>query len=286
MAISSYENLEKELGFYRSNIAPRDFNNLKITSVQTCRKSSNDLSGEIYYYNNIPSEIKDIFPIMLSFDENYKWYEMEKINGIPISKLYLDQELTKDQLYHVFGSIVRIQNCNVEKNNLDLYSNYTKKLIKRYNSYDYSKFQDNKNIFQNLKNKLEEYETNNLGKMKVIHGDPVFTNLLINEFGKIKCIDMRGKLGNDLTIYGDWLYDWAKIYQSLIGYDEILEDRIINEEYKKSLISYFKDLIIEKYSLNDFNNMKLITKSLLFTLIPLHDNDKCHKYYDLILKIK
>ena len=32
---------------------------------------------------------------------------------------------------------------------------------------------------------------------------------------------MRGKVGDKLTICGDWLYDWAKIYQSIIGYDEI-----------------------------------------------------------------
>ena len=38
---------------------------------------------------------------------------------------------------------------------------------------------------------------------------------------------MRGKVGDKLTIYGDWLYDWAKIYQSIIGYDEILLSKII-----------------------------------------------------------
>ena len=40
--------------------------------------------------------------------------------------------------------------------------------------------------------------------------------------------------------------------------------------------------LINKYSNNDFNNLKIITKSLLFTLIPLHNNEKCKKYYNLI----
>ena len=44
---------------------------------------------------------------------------------------------------------------------------------------------------------------------------------------------MRGKVGDKLTIYGDWLYDWAKIYQSIIGYDEILLSTIIDTNYKK-----------------------------------------------------
>lgn len=285
LAISSYENLEKELGFYKSDILPRDFNSIENTSIQTCKKSSDDLSGEIYYYLNIPNQIKDMFPVMLNYDENNKSYEMEKINGIPISKIYLDQELTKDQLYHIFGSIIRIQTCNIETKNVNIYHNYCHKLKKRYEGYDYSKFKNSEIIFNELYNKLESYEKNQLGKITVIHGDTVFTNILINEFGKIKFIDMRGKQGDELTINGDWLYDWAKLYQSLVGYDEILENKYVNLDYKKSLIEYFKKLFIEKYSQNDFDNMKLVTKSLLFSLIPLHNNSKCNEYYELILKM-
>ena len=36
---------------------------------------------------------------------------------------------------------------------------------------------------------------------------------------------MRGKIDNKLSLKGDWLYDWAKIYQSLIGYDKILQSQ-------------------------------------------------------------
>ena len=31
--------------------------------------------------------------------------------------------------------------------------------------------------------------------------------------------------------------------------------------------------------------MKIITASLLFSLIPLHDNEKCFFYYNLIFEI-
>ena len=285
LAISSYENLEKELGFYKSDILPRDFNSIENTSIQTCKKTSDDLSGEIYYYLNIPNQIKDIFPVILNYDSNNKWYEMEKINGIPISKLYLDQELTKDQIYHICGSINRIQSCDIENKDINIYQNYCQKLKQRYENYDYSKFKDSEFVFNNLYSELKHYEDNKLGKIKVIHGDPVFTNILINEFGKIKMIDMRGKQGDNLTINGDWLYDWAKLYQSLVGYDEILESKNISIIYKTSLIQYFKELFIEKYSKVDFNNLVLVTKSLLFSLIPLHNNEKCKEFYELILKI-
>ena len=96
---------------------------------------------------------------------------------------------------------------------------------------------------------------------------------------------MRGKIGNKLTIYGDWLYDWAKIYQSIIGYDEILLSKFVENNYKQNIISIFKNYFIDKFSEKDFENLKVITKSLLFTLIPLHHNEKCINYYNLLFSI-
>ena len=93
---------------------------------------------------------------------------------------------------------------------------------------------------------------------------------------------LLSKIGNNLTILGDSLYDWAKLYQSLIGYDEILQNKIINKNYKNQMINKFRSYFIELFSEEDFNNLKLITNSLLFTLIPLHNNEKCLKYYNLI----
>ena len=137
-------------------------------------------------------------------------------------------------------------------------------------------------LYKIIKEKLKHYEDNKLGKKTIIHGDPVFTNILINKYDKIKFIDMRGKLGDINTIYGDWLYDWAKIYQSLIGYDEILMSKTIDNIYKNNMINVFQKYFIDKYSKDDFINLKLITKSLLFSLIPLHNNTKCYDYYNLI----
>ena len=286
LAISSFADLEKKLGYYRSNVDPRDFNTISTSSIQTYKKSSNDLSGEIFYYHHIPIEIKDMFPILISWDIDNKWYEMEQVNGIPVSKLYLAEELTEIQLNHIIGSIKRIHNCSVnDLNDVNIYCNYLHKLRKRYENYDYSRFKNSELIYQDISLKLEKYENEKLGNKTLIHGDTVFTNILVNQFGKIKFIDMRGKSGETSTIYGDWLYDWAKLYQSLIGYDEILEDIFIDTNYKNKMINFFENKFLECYSIEDLENLKLITKSLLFSLIPLHDNDKCYKYFDLINKI-
>jgi capsule biosynthesis phosphatase len=283
LAVNCFDNIEKYLGFYNDNIKPRDFNTINMNTIEIYEKKSNDLSGEIYYYLNMPNEIKDLFPILFDYDTNNKWFKMEKISGITVSQLYINQLLTQECLLHIMNSLIRIHNTDIKYNdNINIYDNYCCKLKQRYENYNYNQY-DNSNILYNeLYQKLLDYETKNKGKIRIIHGDPVFINIIINNYEKIKFIDMRGKINNITTIYGDWLYDWAKLYQSLIGYDNILLEQQINNNYQEQLIFFFKNKFIELYSLEDFNNLKIITQSLLFTLIPLHNNNKCLKYYQLI----
>jgi tRNA A-37 threonylcarbamoyl transferase component Bud32 len=281
-----FDNLEKNLGFYNDKIDARDFNEV-ISDIDKYTKRSDDLSGQIDYYLNIPYEIKDIFPLLLDYDDNKKWYSMENIRGLNISNLYTNEELTLKQFDHILGTLHRIHNCKIDttNNQINIYKNYSEKLKSRYNSYDYSKFDNSYNLYNFLVEHLEKYEIESRGKMSIIHGDPVFTNILINKFGKIKMIDMKGVIGNVNTIYGDMFYDYAKIYQSIIGYDEILNDITISKLYKGKFINHFKSKFLEKYNDDDFYFLKIIVASLLFTLIPLHNNNKCISYYNLIKEL-
>lgn len=279
LALNCFDDMERELGYYNSKIQPRDFHSIEISNIETVTKKGN-LSGENYYYNNKPDTLKDMFPIYISGNNNF--ITIEKINGVTVTDIYLSELLKEDTFIHILNSIGRIQKTNYCYKKSNIYDNYASKLIIRYEKYDYTAFKDSDILYKKLLIKLQDYEKNKCGKKTVIHGDPVFTNIIINNYGKIKFIDMRGKLGKTLTIFGDWLYDWAKIYQSLIGYDEILLSKTIDIKYKNNMIDIFKTYFIDKYSVNDFNNLKVITKSLLFTLIPLHDNAKCNKYYNLI----
>ena len=285
LALNCFDNLEKELGFYMDTISPRNFNEIENNVIEIYKKKSQDLSGEIYYYQNIPFDIKDMFPLFINFDKKNTWYEIEKINGLTISVLYTSELLTLTTLESVINSIKRIHACEINENineNINIYENYSKKLEKRYKTYDYSKYKNHAKTFNDINNYLKEYEKSEKGKICVIHGDTVFTNILINNYDKIKFIDMRGKLGSEFTIYGDLLYDWAKLYQSLIGYDNILLNKIINIEYQEKCINFFKSTFLKLYSETDFNNLKMITKSLLFSLIPLHNNNNCQQFYNLI----
>ncbi|AYV85720.1 MAG: hypothetical protein Satyrvirus33_10 [Satyrvirus sp.] len=287
-AVSPYDDLEKDLGFYKSTFDTRSFNSISSDIIPVYKKIGSDLSGEIYWYTHIPTIIKDMFPLFFSYDVENKFYTMERINGIPFSRLMLSEDLTVEHLKHIMNSIERIHSTNIPitegSKNINMYDNYCTKLMDRYEKYNYSNFKNSSTVYSLLYNKLKEYETNSLGRKGIIHGDTILTNILINQFGKIKFIDMRGKIGKTLTIIGDQYYDWAKLYQSLIGYDEILEDKFVSIVYKNMLLDFFNKRFVDTYGEIQWKYLQYITASLLFTLIPLHDNDKCSAYYNLIFK--
>ena len=54
---------------------------------------------------------------------------------------------------------------------------------------------------------------------------------------------------------------------------------------KHFLIQKFESTILFNYDLNRLSDIKLICASLLFTLIPIHNNEKCYDYYNLLYNI-
>ena len=256
-------------------------------------KEGDDLSGEIYYYQNIPSQFKNFFPRMINHDiHQNRWFTMEKIDGIVFSNMYLSRELNLNHLENLLKKLDKLHaylesNTNInEDTDIDrrnMYCNYLNKLESRYTEDDYSIYPLSKKIYNELKKGLISYQQQGKGVLGMIHGDPVFTNVMLDKYNNIKMFDIRGKLGTRLSIYGDIFYDYAKVYQSLIGYDEIMKGVHLNEQYKKVFIEFFEQYIIQKFSLERLKLIKLITKSLLFTLLPLHDDMyKCMEYYKLI----
>lgn len=77
-----------------------------------------------------------------------------------------------------------------------------------------------RNVFfhkRKLEEKLAGLSCNNFC---FIHGDCTFSNLMLREDGSPVLIDPRGYFGYK-ELYGDPLYDWAKLYYSIIGnYDQ------------------------------------------------------------------
>lgn len=276
--------LERELGIYMTEIGERDFNNITVKSDNIITKKGpvDKIKGEIFWYNNIPHSIKHLFPIMYNYSPNLDVYDMEKISGLTMSYLYATETLSTKKLISYLETVEMIHNSETCKQDINIYSNYTDKIEKRFNSFDYSIFPNSQEVYRKLIDFFNEYCSNHKGQVSVIHGDPVFSNCILNSYGQFKFIDMRGLQGNVESIFGDKWYDYGKIYQSLIGYDEILLDHILSIDYKSEMITTFNNFIKTKFGDDILYQIKMIAYSLLFTLIPLHHNDKCIKYYNLI----
>jgi len=279
-AINAAHNLEKALGCY-TNVSPRFFNKVELNTYKTIiKKSRNELNGEIYYYKNIPYEIKDMFPVYFGSKNAYE-YEIEYIEGISLSKqLMSSKQFVLDILPEVFESINRFHKLEYkDTKQIRIEGLYAEKIESRFidNFETYGNIEDSNDIYEKLMN---YFETSKISKICVMHGDPVFSNIIVNMFGKFKFIDMRGCVGDQLTIFGDMFYDYGKLYQSIIGYDYILNDQKIDYQFVNEAKKIFeKQINNEKY----IQHIKMVTASLIFSMLPLHDDKlKITKYIQLI----
>ena len=275
LAVNANSSLDKALGIYNTDIAPRSFNKVEYTDNTVIKYTSN--KGEIYWYKNIPESVEEYFPKVVSIQDNR--IELERIDGVSYSYLYTNKQLTQKHLFSLINALSNIHSFDYPSS-INIYSNYSKKLRQRITEYPelYIKY-GIVDLLMKIIYSLQEYEEKNKGISGIIHGDPVFTNVFETPTG-VKLIDMRGKQGDEVTLYGDVYYDFAKIYQSLIGYDNILNGIEIDDAYRSELVNYFESMI----SREEIEKIKLITTSLLISMLPLHDDDetKFNKYIKLI----
>jgi 5-methylthioribose kinase len=148
------------------------------------------------------------------------------------------------------------------------------------------RFKENKNFYNKLgiseNEVLELAENVKVSNHSIIHGDSVFTNIFINKKNEVKLIDPRGKNQNGYSIYGASCYDYAKILQSLYGYDFIINEANIPETYLSFVRDYFFSIIKEEP-----NQLKIKTKILVLSMLPLHIDrpDRILKFVELYRKI-
>lgn len=314
LGVSAFADLDKELGFYRTSVAERDHNSIVPSTLQTLVKRSEvPLWGEIHWYTNVPPSVRSLFPAFIRHSPDGKSYELERLAASSASYLYVNECLTEEHLkvilarledIHVSGWITgskesnthlpTVEACDAKCAELlsagvDLVANYAAKVCERWESYDYSQHKGTSSLGTSaMKDRIlkglsamEDASAMNR-RVAVIHGDPVLSNILLTNSIDFYFVDMRGKIGDVCTIWGDALYDWAKVYQSLTGYEEIQLNRRVGAPYAERMIAVFKTAFADwcrKQSLgNLWAPLLWTTASLYFTLIPLHHNEKCDQY--------
>ena len=89
----------------------------------------------------------------------------------------------------------------------------------------------------------------------------------------------------NITIFGDINYDFAKVYQSLTGYENIILEKKIDQNYLNDLKSHFENLMIDKNKLNNLETLRYLTSSLYFTLINFHNKKYASKFLDIAFNL-
>lgn len=285
LAYNAFDDFGFRLGLTDHHVKERDFNTVSSKTLQVFEKKSiniEKLQAETFWYKNIPECVKQYTPRVLSDDIESGSYLMEKIDGVTFSELLVSQSLSVSIFEKLLECMSVFHEINPVNPNIDMYCVYSDKLKDRFEHYDYSRFSNAENIYERLLDQLDNYRTADLGISGCIHGDPVFSNILVDKDSFIKLVDPRGHTANGrFCIYGDIMYDYSKILQSLCGYDEIMltGDRFLNND---QMIDILYNHISSTYGEEYVEHIKIIKNSLLFTLIPLHDNGNCNKYFQLI----
>lgn len=218
----------------KNNVIIRSSNN-------TIIKQSSSVINEVSYYKFISKTyFSRFFPTLI--DYNLTSIELEYIPGPTFSNLFIEDLLNEDIFIKLLDLMDSLHESAVSDDII-----ITQEDIKSFYMSKFYERRETIGIDASYADKIEKialtHSDNSYQLVNITHGDLWFRNVIIYK-NEIKLIDMRGKIGDKMTVRGDKFYDYAKIYQSLIGMDHALAGReyhgsrltkIFEERYKKDI---------------------------------------------------
>ncbi len=140
-----------------------------------------------------------------------------------------------------------------------------------------------------LRLSLLEISPTQVSDISCWHGDLFFGNMLYDiRSERIICLDPRGLVGADYSIYGDIRYDLAKLSHSVYGkYDSIIGNRYFLRKEGSGQIEFLVDELPDQKSIDDLFEIMILDAfgmsqrqalafcSILFlSMLPLHADDE------------
>jgi hypothetical protein len=211
---------------------------VKVVVVKTAPEE--DLKGEIYFYTCLQTlpGIQGLFPLYHYGCETK--LEIEYIHSVTLTTLFTTMRLGPNHMNSVFSALDTLHTCtdvSITVTPEEITRSYISKLTQRISGPDYDTLPGLMGIYSTLLARLKQYTPT---CVSIVHGDPWFANLLWTLDNRIKCVDMRGRIGDTLTLNGDPNYDYAKMYQSLLGFDEVVFGlEPVENAYRNHVISLF-----------------------------------------------
>lgn len=232
------------------------------------------MRGELYFYQHIPEDLSSLFPKLLKNEKQNDQIliELEYIKAIPLFYLYKHERITYkiiDDLFVILNQLHNFSHAHqIKLSDVNIRNNYFKKSADRFAVKEHYPFDDSEEVYSEIIKGLKQHYSPKLSAY--IHGDFWFSNILITYNDKYTLIDMKGQVDGQLTTQGDIYYDYGKFYQSIIGYDLILNGCAVNTTYVEKIKDHF--LAKCKAVGLDLNYLKYVTKSLIFG--TFHSIDK------------
>lgn len=269
----------------------RVFNDLSITEYSVT-KSSEDIikmQAESNWLTTIPAQLKKYVPQV--YEKKYDSYSIEYLYNSSLANIFVFGNLDINSLKDILDKCIDF--INTEKQyepGIRINTNYlyTEKTLSRLSSLNLDdKYTINGVQVGSIRNIIEDLDTyidkDCYKYNSIMHGDLCFSNILYDSRSNhIKLIDPRGVDNkNNISIYGDWRYDVAKLAHSVIGkYDFIIANRFKYKENSPTDIEFEIEYDNEKQELNnyfdkffDFKMYYPIMINLFLSMIPLHSDN-------------
>lgn len=243
------------------------------------------LEGEIFFYKHIQQ--LPFFPKYYRSSSNI--LEIEFIEGQTISSLFCNYLLDYSLLEKIYNTLLNLYDNNIESiqpSSSDVYDNYIGNLEKHIsrNPDIYSTLENINIRIDKIRSILKNYVNSDKLQFKnIVHGDYWFDNIILTKQQTICMIDMRGKVGNIFTLKGDPLLDYAKLYQSILGFDFAIHDQIYNHEYELKCYKWLSSLL--PISLKDPVLESITACCILKSFFYFSDTSKIQPVYKLLDKL-
>ncbi len=271
----------------------RVFNDLSITeySVTKSSKDSIKMQAEANWLTNIPARLKNYVPQV--YEKKHDSYSIEYLYNSSLANIFVFGNLDVSSLKDILEKC--IEYINLEKqykpdNKIDTNYLYTEKTLSRLSYLDldekYIINGENVGSIRDIITELDKYIDKDCYKYNsIMHGDLCFSNILYDSRSNhIKLIDPRGVDNkHNISIYGDWRYDVAKLAHSVVGkYDFIIANRFkykentptdIEFEIEENNLSEFGELVKYFDKFFDFKMYYPIMINLFLSMIPLHSDN-------------
>ena len=295
--------------YYRSSsqlTTQRVFNNMRMTrySVRKSSKDKRKMQAESNWMLSLPSAMRHYAPSV--YDHGDDFYEIEYYFLPTLANLFVYGELSPLVWEEIIGACLEYlrDEANVSAPDIVTMARqndklYTAKTIERLQKYAVSvgisldhEWRINGTVVPSLNSIVSELDSaiskGDTRFATLMHGDPCFSNMLYDFKSKtVKLIDPRGlDIDGNLSIYGDFRYDVAKLAHSIVGmYDFIIggrcnynalgdydvelsfeENKVVTQSQK-----FFLQQQFASYTLKELSVYPILIH-LFLSMLPLHSD--------------